>query len=864
MNPKLVQLFRDALDLEGLEREAFLAQHCADAVERAQIDALLKAALETAPMLPDFMHDQLSRIDRDVVDRTGEMVGPFRLLQSIGSGGMGSVWLAERAEGFAQQVAIKWAHRSGLSSAMLARFALERELLAKLDHPAIARIIDGGADQGALWFAMEYVDGLPLDRYVEAHQPDLTTRITLVSKLCSAVHYAHQNLIVHRDLKPSNVLVQADGSPKLLDFGIAKRLDGIEALTRSQAPMTFAYAAPEQIKGDTITTTTDVYALGVILYELLTGERPHKAKAAESGGLSLLQAITDTDATAPSLVINRATQMQSRVNSAQLKGDLDIIVLKALNRDPARRYPSAQALADDLARYLDGLPISARKDSARYRLVKFVRRNKLATAAAMVAVAALISATIVSTLQTQRANEKVAHTHAQNQRYISIVVHVATVLNRVRSAGLSVSTEQLFDWVADPTLEDAAANASLKIGIAGILRSTSDSRRMLKLYDSIGPELTGMPTSDQGGVHADRASALIRLGRFAEAKIALDAYAKLKLAPSIDDAWVQDLLSQIHHKQGNTEAAMVATLESVRIARSLPDVDPKQMGGILTNAAISMLGAAQLANAKNFGQEALAVYDLIGMTLKSELNVPNSVLAKVAFARGNLLNAQSQFAAFEQNDPGEVPTTKVLRHAMQARALALLAQPQQATTLIQAARAEICNLESTSSPYCARLTIALADVATINQQHEVASEALKSIDATSLSGIIVNQFAQSRLRLNLLAAPSVAAVQAYKSWVQTTPETGLALLNTRRSLLISAQQLWLNNQPELATQLAQTALELSKNLPKDSGVEGGMDESLLTIWQARIEGTATTPAMRTQLALAMGENHPWVMQLASL
>lgn len=412
-NPKhqLVQLFRDALDLEGEARIAFLDSECADPGMREELEALLLAAQNTAPKLPNMALSTLDGEGRSLVDRSGQIVGGFRLLKSIGQGGMGAVWLAERVGDFSQQVAIKWLH-AGLSANARQRFARERETLAKLSHPGIARIVDGGRDGEADWFAMEYIAGVPLDQYATQNQCNLRRCIELIQEICEAVQFAHQNLVVHRDLKPGNILVGADGKAKLLDFGIAKLLDEPEH-TQSRAPMTFAYAAPEQIKGDPISTATDVYALGVILFELLTGERPHKPKG--DGSLSLLQAITDTDATAPSRVLSTRSRAEitqatpnlrmNRIWVKQVRGDLDTIVLKALAREPAQRYASAQALRDDLQRFLSLKPIQARNHSLGYRLAKFFRRN---------AVACIISATLLvlvisSTLSTYLASVREAH-----------------------------------------------------------------------------------------------------------------------------------------------------------------------------------------------------------------------------------------------------------------------------------------------------------------------------------------------------------------------------------------------------------------------------------------------------------------------
>ena len=285
-----------------------------------------------------------------------------------------------------------------------------------------------------------------------------------------------------------------------------------------------------------------------------------------------------------------------------------------------------------------------------------------------------------------------------------------------------------------------------------------------------------------------------------------------------------------------------------------------------------MFSAAEFAEAESFAQKSIATFNAAGVALKTSLAGPRTTLANIAFARGNLHAAQMQYAQSDLAAAGMSPAPKASRYASQARVFALLGQTPQAMQLVQAARDEICTLTSAASLDCATLTLAVADVALICDEHTLADQALKSLSPASLKGAAqINRAAQLKLRLALLTTPNLASAQAYQSWVQATPEAGLALFYTRRQLLLSAQQLWLKDRADSAKLLAQQALNMTQRLPiqaprscVECAKEGNMDASLLAIWQARIDGTATTPAMRAQLALAMGENHPWVMQLASL
>jgi len=343
-----------------------------------------------------------------------DAVGPYRILETIGHGGMGRVFLAERADGhFDQKVAVKLVDRNRLTRELVERFRSERQILASLEHPNIARLTDGGeTDDGVPYLVMEYVDGLPIDRYCDEHQLNILERLELFRRVCAAVEYAHRNLVVHRDLKPSNILVTGDGDPKLLDFGIAKLLsresiDYTMAVTRGDLRlMTPRNASPEQVRGDTITTATDIYALGLLLYELLTGRFPYETD--NNASYPLEKQICETEPTRPSAAV---TQLQSDADSAQtinsarrvpsaeqlgrqLKGDLDNIVLVAMRKEPERRYAAVSQLAEDVGNFLEHRPIRARGDSFRYRAAKFLRRNRGGVALAtgsLVVVAALIT-----------------------------------------------------------------------------------------------------------------------------------------------------------------------------------------------------------------------------------------------------------------------------------------------------------------------------------------------------------------------------------------------------------------------------------------------------------------------------------------
>ncbi|MBL8187883.1 MAG: serine/threonine protein kinase, partial [Acidobacteria bacterium] len=442
---KIESIFQTVVEKPKPERQQMLTQYCGNDTElRREVEALLSE--DDTNDFDDFIQAPIKDVARSLPqpnpdNYVGRNIGPYHVVKLLGQGGMGAVYLAERADAeFYRQVALKIVRRGMDSNFVLKRFRMERQILATLEHPNIAQLLDGGTTADGLpYFVMEYVQGQPLTEYCDSSGISLTERLKLFLFVCAAVQHAHQKLIIHRDLKPSNILVTAEGIPKLLDFGIAKLLDPALSptpVTRTQTSMrlmTPDYASPEQVRGLPVTTASDVYALGVILFELLTGARPYQFETYSPAEIE--RAICDTEIERPSALAERMNDEGGRMNlvarlfhhssfiphRSSLRGDLDNIVLMALRKEPERRYQSVEQLAEDIRCYLQGRPISARRESALYRTGKFVRRNKLAVAAATLVFFSLLGGIVTTTraariAESERARAEANLAEAQAQR----------------------------------------------------------------------------------------------------------------------------------------------------------------------------------------------------------------------------------------------------------------------------------------------------------------------------------------------------------------------------------------------------------------------------------------------------------------
>ncbi|HEY7510017.1 MAG TPA: serine/threonine-protein kinase, partial [Vicinamibacteria bacterium] len=640
---QVTEVFHAALAREAATRGELLDQRCAgDPDLRAEVEQMLAAHRDAGGFgdEPAFA----------VPEIPPARIGPYRVVRELGRGGMGAVYLAERDEPeLRRSVAIKVV-RHGMDSAfVVGRFRTERQILAGLEHPGIARLYDGGAtEEGLPYFVMECVDGQDLLTYSDARRLSITERLRLFLRVCEAVQYAHQNLVVHRDLKPSNVLVTAEGDPKLLDFGIAKVLNPPAAESGDETAsvvrlMTPGYASPEQVRGERVTTASDVYSLGVILYELLSGHKPYRTGSREPAEVE--RAVLAHDAPSPSAAAARTEKVAARdgrgtaiITPAEvaarrqtapghlrrrLRGDLDTVVLKALRPDPAQRYVSAAAMADDIRRHLDGFPVRARPDGRSYRMAKFLRRHRLGASMAAVVAVALVAGLALALVGFARAREAetVARAEAETARHVSdFLVDLFKITEPGESRGNAVTARELLDRGAVRVEEQLAAQPAVR---ANLLSAMGRAYGELGLFEPQLKLLEQALVADVAVYGEDSREAADTLALLSKAQMDRGAYARgrdlaqralaireKRFGPEhLDVAKTLSVLGVAHWRVGDLRAARGSLERSLAIQEKLLGPEHRDLGGILNNVAILRWQEGDTAGARALYERALAIFE---------------------------------------------------------------------------------------------------------------------------------------------------------------------------------------------------------------------------------------------------------------
>jgi non-specific serine/threonine protein kinase/serine/threonine-protein kinase len=580
---KAKDVFQSALALSDEAQTSFIADACADDAEmRSEVQSLIAAFQQAGSFIEmPAAGDAIKVLDNVAGDAVkGQRIGPYRVEKQLGRGGMGIVYLAVRAdEQYERQVAIKLVKRGLDSDFIIKRFLSERQILANLEHPNVARLIDGGkTEDGSPYLVMEHIDGVPLDLYCDQLRLSVNERLNLFRTVCSAVQYAHQHLVIHRDLKPSNILVTREGSAKLLDFGVAKILspDPAAQLDRTSTMMrllTPDYASPEQLRGESITTSSDVYALGVLLYKLLTGHHPYRFDPPLPQEIE--RVVCEQNPPKPSTAISRAEEVNtsegitkvtpelvSEARNSQpeklrrlLGGDLDNIVLMALRKEPPRRYATVEQFSEDIRRHLEGLPVIARKDTFGYRAGKFVGRHKVGVAAAALVVLTLLAGVVITIREERKAQR---------------------LFDEVRALANSIIFE-FHDSIANLPGSTPARELLVKRGLEyldSLAREAGDDtslqRELVAGYLKIG-NVQGNPNNANLG---DRAGAMQSYGKALAIAEHLttsqpgDVQAKRSLA------LVHEKISDLQDGSGEVAEAVQSSQRSLALFKALADAEP--------------------------------------------------------------------------------------------------------------------------------------------------------------------------------------------------------------------------------------------------------------------------------------------------
>lgn len=632
------QTYLEAMDCDPAERSVWLAQRCGtDEVLRLEVEALLNESAETAPFLetppplPDF--PMLPR--RPAADeRIGQRIGPYKILREIGQGGMGAVYLAERAdEQFRKRVALKLVKRGMDTEEILSRFRHERQILASLDHPNIARLIDGGTTEDGLpYFVMEHIEGQPIDLYCSSHKLGTDERLKLFRVVCGAVHYAHQNLVVHRDLKPSNILVTTDGTVKLLDFGIAKILnpdlfpETVLPTRTWERPMTPAYASPEQVRGHAITTASDIYALGVILYELLTGQRPYLFKGYAPHEIA--KVVCETEPDKPSTAVVRVISLETTTANAeagklrkQLKGDLDNIVLMAMRKEPLRRYASVEQFSEDIRRHLDGLPVIAREDTFRYRTGKFIARNRLAVAGATIFVlllAGFLVTTLVQAGRIRRERDAAQIERDKAEQVSRFLGDLFKVNDPSETRGNTVTAREILDRGADKIrseLKDQPeTKATLMETIGRVYGTLGLHQRAVELLEealALQRQVHGNESAEVARTLTHLVQSVFELGDSVKSEtLTREALAIRRTVFGKDNVEVAESLNDLAlltKLKGDLTAAEQMYRETLAVRRKLLGDNDPEIATTLNNLAVLMQDKKEYDAALNLQREALTI-----------------------------------------------------------------------------------------------------------------------------------------------------------------------------------------------------------------------------------------------------------------
>jgi serine/threonine protein kinase len=684
-------MFRIAIEHEPQQRAAYLDRACDhNPALRVEIESLLAshdhakdfieipACANTLKVITELPAEQIE----------GQRIGQYQLIREVGRGGMGTVYLAERAdEHYQKLVAIKVVRRGMDTEDILRRFRNERQILANLDHPNIARLVDGGTTNDGLPFlVMNYVEGMTITDYCDHHRLTTNQRLELFRTVCAAVQHAHQHLVVHRDLKPSNILITLDGTPKLLDFGIAKVLNPeLSALTIEHTHtdlrvLTPDYASPEQVRGEKL-TTSDVYSLGVVLYELLTGHRPYRSINTPPHELARLicelepvkpsTAITNVEVvphgdtkpqtTITPVSVSHARDTQPDKLRRRLSGDLDNIILMALRKEPARRYASVEQLAEDIQRHLAGLPVRARQDTFGYRTTKFVRRNRLGVAAAVIIVLSLVGGIVATAWQARAARQEKAKAESVSTFLKMMLAYSNPRINVPGKNGGETTMKDVLDEAAK-RLDSEEFSNQLEVK-AELERIIGDSyggqgrqdlwEQHLKTYIAIQRSLHGENGPRMLVATATRAMLLVHRDQAESEKIYRQVLPQMRTEHQKGNIKGQELAEALNNfgylrrTQGDSQEAETLFREALALSSELSSEEQYWIGLTRSTLASTLADQGRFDEALQTAREAVAEYRQTGRSDAPDFGFALTILGGFLTEKGDFAEADSNLKEAE-------------------------------------------------------------------------------------------------------------------------------------------------------------------------------------------------------------------------
>jgi hypothetical protein len=874
---RVATLFEEALSLDPSRRAEFLERASAgDAALVREVESLIRAhelppgVLDTGA-LPSRPDSPASRLEE------GTRLGPWRLGAFLGMGGAGEVYRAERADGaFEQQAAIKLLRRE--AAAQLERFHAERSIVARLEHPGIARLLDGGiAPDGRPYAVLEYVEGRPLVEHCRVLAAGLQERLALFAQVCDAVSFAHRHLIVHRDLKPGNILVDTEGRVKLLDFGIAKLLDaeaGAADLT-TRAPITPDYAAPEQLTGAPITTATDVYALGVILYELLTGQRPWMSS--DLPVASALKLLLDTEAPPPSRAAAGAAEPP--VPAPQLAGDLDAIVAKCLRKEPASRYPTVEALQRDLSRHLRQEPVQAREGARFYVLRRFLRRHRAALAAVAALILSLAGGLAAAAWQARRAGlERDAARHAASRE--EAVRYYLTSMFRSSlqpAAGAQpVTAKSMLDRSAERVLREYRDDPEL----AGKVVET-----LADLYGALGDIEGQAPLLEaylaQAGAEADPHAVALARQKLANLELVRGRVPRAaELLAQAEALWTTDparyreprleglyVRGQLLRAQGDLAGSIATYEEAIRERTAHSGHAHRETANLYNSLAITLTGAGRIEEALAAYREAIAIHEQLGQAGDLDALIMLGNTGTLTYRRGRTREAQEILqAAYEKQRAAAGDSAAVAASmGLSASALTMLDRAPQALPILREAVDMAVRFTGPASPLAVQDRIFLGEALASAGQTAAAREVLRENLAITekqygAAHILALRNRLALARLDLAAGDARAAEAAARDLLP-----GLrALLPAQAAWLAHAQVLHgealldLDRAREAIEPLAEARAAREKSLWEGSWelaqARARLGEAQLATGDAR--GAGLVESARKALRAELGAAHP--------